>query len=79
MKRTTVKIPDDLDAKLRHEAKRLNVTVSQLVREALEMRLGGSRRPYLMAAAGSFRSGEKNLASRVDEIIQEDIKAGRFP
>lgn len=79
MKRTTVKIPDELDAKLRHEAERMGMTVSGLVREALEMRLGGSRRPRLRAMAGSFRSGESNLASRVDEIIQADIEAGRFP
>ena len=79
MKRTTVKIPDQLDAKLRHEAERMGMTVSELVREALEMRLGGSRRPRLRAMAGSLRSGESNLASRVDEIIQADIEAGRFP
>ena len=79
MKRTTVKIPDELDAKLRHEAERMGMTVSELVREALEMRLGSSRRPRLRAMAGSFRSGEANLASRVDEIIKADIEAGRFP
>ncbi|MEJ7876916.1 MAG: ribbon-helix-helix protein, CopG family [Solirubrobacterales bacterium] len=79
MKRTTVKIPDELDAKLRHEADRLGMTVSELVREALEMRLGNSRRPRLRALAGSLRSGDGNLSRRIDEIIQEDIEAGRFP
>ncbi|MDQ3730248.1 MAG: ribbon-helix-helix domain-containing protein [Actinomycetota bacterium] len=79
MKRTTVKIPDDLDAKLRHEAERMGMTVSEVVRQALEMRLGGSRRPILRSLAGSLRSGDGNLARRIDEIIQEDIEAGRFP
>ena len=79
MKRTTVKIPDELDAKLRHEAERMGMTVSELVREALEMRLGGSRRPILRSLAGSLSSGGENLASRVEEIIKADIEAGRFP
>jgi len=55
------------------------MTVSELVREALEMRLGNSRRPRLRALAGSLRSGDGNLSRRIDEIIQEDIEAGRFP
>lgn len=36
MQRTTVKLPDDLDARLRHEAQRRGVTVSQLTRTAIE-------------------------------------------
>lgn len=79
MKRTTVKIPEELDAKLRHEAERMGMTCSELVREAIEMRVGGSRRPFLRAAAGSFRSGDPNLGSRVEEIIKADVEAGRFP
>src|SRR3954452_7635197 len=40
VKRTTVKLPDDLDAKLRHEADRRGVTISDLTREAIEAHLG---------------------------------------
>ena len=36
VKRTTVKLPDDLDARLRHQAKSRNITVSELTREAIE-------------------------------------------
>lgn len=36
MRRTTVNLPDDLDARLRHEAERCGVTVSELTREAIE-------------------------------------------
>ena len=36
MQRTTVKLPDELDARLRHEAQRRGVTVSELTREAIE-------------------------------------------
>lgn len=79
MKRTTVKISDELDAKLRHEAERFGLTVSEVVRQGIEMRVNGLRRPILRSLAGSFSSGTGDLSTRVDEIIQEDIKAGRFP
>jgi predicted DNA-binding protein len=75
MKRTTVKIPDELDRRLRHEAERRGETISQIVREALEAKLG-SRRPLLMAAAGSSRSGRSDsVAERVEELLPELIRA----
>ncbi|HET7356841.1 MAG TPA: CopG family transcriptional regulator [Nocardioidaceae bacterium] len=40
MKRTTVKIPDALDARLRHEAKRRGTTIAAINREALESYFG---------------------------------------
>jgi hypothetical protein len=43
MARTTVKISDQLDARLRHEAVRRGMTVSELTREAIEAHLGGPR------------------------------------
>ena len=55
LKRTTVKLPDELDARLRHEAERRGMTVSEVTREAIETHLvgpGGKRR---LGAAG--RSG----------------------
>ena len=72
MKRTTVKIPDELDAKLRHEAKRCRMTISDVTREALEAHLGQGR-PLLRAAAGSGRSGYGNLSRRIDEIIAQEV------
>ncbi len=37
-----MKLPDAIDAKLRHEAERRGITVSELTREAIEQHLGGS-------------------------------------
>ncbi len=68
MKRTTVKIPEALDARLRHEAQRRGTTISEVTREALEAHLG-SRRPMLAAAVGSLRSGRTDLAERAEEIL----------
>jgi Arc/MetJ-type ribon-helix-helix transcriptional regulator len=71
MKRTTVKIPDELDARLRSEAARRGMTLSELTREALEAHLGDGREA-LRRMAGSFRSGEGDLSVRIEEILAEE-------
>ena len=69
MKRTTVKLPDDLDARLRHEAARRNLTISELTREAIERHLGGRR----LQAAGAGRSGRADISERIEEILQAEV------
>ena len=73
MKRTTVKIPDELDARLRHEARRRNLTISEVSREALEAYLGapGGRRRLNAAAAG--RSGRSDVSERIEEILAVEV------
>jgi predicted transcriptional regulator len=74
MKRTTVKLPDDLDARLRHEAERRRVTVSELTREAIETHLGsrqGGRRRLIAAAAG--HSGYHDVSVHIDEILRDEV------
>jgi len=74
MKRTTVKLPDDLDARLRHEAERRHLTVSELTREAIESHLGSrpsGRRRMLGAAAG--RSGFSDVSERIEEILRDEV------
>lgn len=70
MQRTTVKVTDELDAKLRHEARRRGMTVSELVREALEAHLGGRRR--VLRAAGAGRSGRGDVSTQVEEILRAE-------
>jgi len=72
MQRTTVKLPDDLDARLRHEAERRGITVSQLTREAIETHLGaaGPRRRLLAAGAGA--SGRGDISERIEELLRAD-------
>ncbi len=74
MKRTTVKIPDELDARLRHEAQRRGTTISEITREALEVHLGvggggGPRRRLLAAGAGS--GDGTNVSERIEELLRE--------
>jgi predicted transcriptional regulator len=72
MKRTTVKLPDDLDARLRHEAERRGSTVSELTREAIEAHLGArmGRRNLIASAAG--RSGSHDVSVRIEQILRDE-------
>ncbi|MFE3989451.1 CopG family transcriptional regulator [Nocardia tengchongensis] len=73
MKRTTVKLPDELDERLRHEAERRGVTVSELTREAIAQYLcapTGERRRF--GAAGAGRSGRSDVSGRIDEILNRE-------
>lgn len=72
MKRTTVKIPDALDAKLRHEAARRGVAIADVSREALEAYLGGSSRRKLGAAAAG-QSGRSDVSERIEEILAAEV------
>lgn len=72
MQRTTVKIPDALDTRLRREAERRGVTIAEVTREALEGHLGvGRRRKLGAAAAGS--SGRTDVSERIDEILHKEL------
>jgi len=72
MKRTTVKLPDDLDASLRYEAGRRGITVSELTRQAIESHLvvGGRRR---LGTAG--HSGRSDVSHRIEEILTSELAA----
>lgn len=76
MKRTTVMLSDQLDARLRHEAERRGITISELTREAIEAHLGASpRRTFLSAGAGA--SGYTDTSRRIDEILAEGFGSSR--
>ncbi len=74
MKRTTLKLPEQLDARLRHEAARREITVSELTREAIEAHLGGQptgRRRFLSAGAG--HSGRDDISERIEELLRQEV------
>jgi hypothetical protein len=72
MKRTTVKVPDELDARLRHEAKRRGTTVSEITREALESYLGVEW-PRHLGFARVGASGRQDVSERIEEILATDV------
>ncbi len=71
MKRTTIKLPDDVDVRLRLEAKRRGMTISELTRQAIETHLGGRRERRLLAA-GAGASGRSDVSERIEEILREE-------
>jgi predicted transcriptional regulator len=73
MKRTTVKLPDDLDALLRHEAARRDMTVSELTREAIQHHLQGPRGRRRLMAAGAGRSGQHDVSERIEQLLAGEI------
>jgi len=73
MKRTPIKLPDDVDARLRHEAERRGTTVSALTREAIESFLGIGKRRTLRAA-GAGRSGRDDVSERIEQILREEVR-----
>jgi plasmid stability protein len=76
MRRTTVKLPDDLDTQLRHEAQRQGVTIAEITRAALIAHLGAGKRRRLGASAAG-RSGRSNISERVEEIISAELATSR--
>lgn len=73
MRRTTVKLPDDLDARLRQEAARRGVTVSELTRESIATHLGAGRRRHLRAA-GAERSGRDDISEKIEDILRQELR-----
>jgi len=79
MRRTTVKIPDALDARLRHEAARRGTTISEVTREALAEYFGddpaetGPGKRRRLGAAGTGHSGRSDISERIEEIIAAEV------
>ena len=69
MKRITMSLPDELAAATEREASRRRVPVSQVVREALQARLGQSDGSRVIPFAALGRSGHHTTARDVDEIL----------
>lgn len=67
-----MKISDELDARLRHEAARRGTTISELTREALQARFGGGRRRRLGATAAGA-SGSPDVSERIEEILRSEV------
>ena len=64
MKRTTIKIPDDLDARLRHEASLRGMTISEVSREALETFLDvGPQKSSAQKSSAQKSSAQKPTGS----------------
>jgi len=75
VKRTTVKLTDELDARLRHEAARRGTTLAQFTREALEahLALGPTGRRRLLAVKAG-RSGQADVSEQIEAILRQELR-----
>lgn len=72
MKRITVSLSDGLAWCLEREAKRRDVSASEVVRQALTERYGLSGEKRKVPFAGLFSGDGSNVSERVEEIIAEE-------
>lgn len=73
MKRTTISLPDDLAQSLGREARRRDISASELTREALQAHLGlqpGQPRSLPFAAIG--RSGHASTARDMEKLLEHE-------
>lgn len=66
-----MKLPDELDGRLRHEADRRGMTVSALTREAIEAHLLGRSSKRKLGAPG--HSGRADVSRRIEEILRSEL------
>jgi len=74
--RLTVSLPAETVARLKREARRRQVSVSEIVRSAIDgqLRPAGGRR---IGFAALGRSGHRNVSKRVDEILRAEWSHAR--
>ena len=85
IRRTTLILPEHLDASLRQEAARRGITVSALTREAIARHLGvpgadessseaGLDRPRRrLSFTGAGTSDRTDISERIEELLREDF------
>jgi hypothetical protein len=91
VRRTTLILPEVLDAALRQEAARRGITVSALTREAIAAHLGlpaeglteaaddtGASPPRRrLSFTGAGASGRSDISERIEDILREDFGRDR--
>jgi Ribbon-helix-helix protein, copG family len=79
MRRTTIMLPDDLDDRLRLEARRRGTSIADVAREAIERQLPPAPDPGKL---GFFAIGEgspRDASESVDEHVGKAIRRKRIP
>lgn len=61
---------EEVEARLRHEAERSGITISELTREAILAHLGVGRD---LGAAAAGQSGQNDNSERVEETLASDV------
>lgn len=70
MKRTTIYLDPDLEARLKLESKRRKQPMAELIREAIAEKLHSTRRVG-SPNGGRFSSGRADIADRQEELLRK--------
>lgn len=65
-------LPSDVAVRLRLEARRRGLTLSELTREAIESHLAQSRYRGKLLGAAAGRSGRCDTSARIEDILREE-------
>lgn len=74
MIKTSVYLPEDLEARLDAEAAATGVSKAELIRRGIAMLLADSARPRQRRALPVFDSGRPMSAEAMDDAVYEHIK-----
>jgi hypothetical protein len=69
-------LPDDVEARLRHEARRRGVPLAAVVREAVERHLPAPEQGRRLAFF-AIGEGPEDASERVDDYVREAIRRRR--
>lgn len=70
MKRTTIYLDPDLEARLKLEAARQNRAMAEIIRDAIREKLDAGQR-VRSNYGGAFASGRNDVADRAEELLSE--------
>jgi predicted DNA-binding protein len=73
MKRTTIMLPDEVDVRLRIEARRRGTSIAEVAREAIEKQLPtqpDGRLSFFAIGDGA----PQDASERVDELVGESVR-----
>jgi predicted DNA-binding protein len=76
MRRTTIMLPEDVDVRLRLEARRRGTSVAQVAREAIEQQLPEQTDGTLSFFAVGDGS-PRDASERVDELVAKSVRKRR--
>jgi len=74
MKRTTVMFPDEVEARLRLEARRRGVPIAEVVREAVERHLPAPEPGQPLSFFAIGEGGPPDASERVDEYVRRAVR-----
>ena len=73
VKRTTIMLPDALDARLRHEARRRSVSIADVARQALEQQLPEPSHNGGLSFFAIGPGGPRDVAEHAEDFVGKAI------